>query len=267
MGLTAASLGIDAGVQKKIYCSGTATLVISNKEMDDIMKIVQTLEDSNIFLKGVTKTIKNQTKNEKGGFLNVFLGTLGASSLGDLLTKNLLGKGTVRGREGTIRAGERIKKKEALISPHPLTNLEIKEYYENEPRFNGVNSRDNLPKAIKNGAYVINLDEYTDVGTQWIALYVQNNEITYFDSFGVEHVPKEVKKFIEHKNIFRIQAGNQIMCGYFCIGFIGFMFTRKSLIDFTSFFSPYDFKKNDKIILVFELVFHISSVLGHDLIF
>ena len=63
--------------------------------------------------------------------------------------------------------------KKALIPPHPLTNFEIKEYYENEPRFNGVYSRDNLPKTMKNRAYVINLDEYADVGTHWIALYVK----------------------------------------------------------------------------------------------
>ena len=124
------------------------------------------------------------------------------------------------------------------MPPHPSTNFEIKEYYENEPRFNSVYSRDDLPKTKRNGAYVINLDEYEDVGTHWIALYVKNNKITYFDSFGVEHVPKEVKRFIEHKsikrNIFRIQADNSIMCGYFCIGFIDFMFAGKSLIDFTS---------------------------------
>ena len=77
-------------------------------------------------------------------------------------------------------------------SPHPLTNFEIQEYYKNEP---------DLSKRIKNGAYDINLDQFEDVGTHWIALYVKNNEITYFDSFGVEHVPKEIKKFTEHKNI------------------------------------------------------------------
>ena len=143
--------------------------------------------------------------------------------------------------------------KKAIIPPHPLTNFEIKEYYEYESRFNGVYSRYNLPKAIKNGAYVINLPEYADVGTHWIALYVKNNEVIYFDSFGVEHLPKEIKRFIEHKNIkrniFRIQADNSIMYGYFCIGFIDFMFAGRSLIDFTSLFSPYEFKKNDYIIL------------------
>ena len=102
---------------------------------------------------------------------------------------------------------------------------------------------------------MINLDEYADVGTNWVALYVKNNKVIYFDSFGVEHVSKEIKRFIGHKdiktNIFRIQADNSIMCGYFCIGFIDFMVAVRSLIDFTSLFSPYDFKKNDKIILAY----------------
>ena len=104
-----------------------------------------------------------------------------------------------------------------------------------------------MPKTIKNGAYVINLDEYADVGTHWIALYAKNNEVIYFDSFGVEYVPKEIKRVIGHKNtktnIFRIQADNSIMCEYFCIGFIDFMFAGISLIDFTSFPSPYNFQK------------------------
>ena len=112
-----------------------------------------------------------------------------------------------------------------------------------------VYSRDNLPKTIEHVAYVINLDEHADVGTHWIALYVKNNEINFFDSFGVEHVPKDVimHPTIEHKsiktNIFRIQADNSITCGYFCIGFIDFIFAGRSLIDFTSLFSLYDFKK------------------------
>ena len=74
-----------------------------------------------------------------------------------------------------------------MIPPHPLTNFETQKYYKNEPRFNGVYSRDNLPK-IKDGAYVINLDEYSDTGIHWVAFYVQNNVI-YFDSFGVKHIP------------------------------------------------------------------------------
>ena len=104
-------------------------------------------------------------------------------------------------------------------------------YYQNELRFNGVYSRDNLSEKIKDGASVINLDEYSDIETHWIALYVNNKTVTYFDSFGVEHIPKEIKKFINNKNIianiFRLQAYDSIMCGYFCIGFINFMLKVK----------------------------------------
>ena len=107
LGITAVALAIDAGIPKKIHGSGTTTLIISNEEMNDIMKIVQALEDSNILLKGVTKTIKNETKEQKGGFLSMLLGTLGASLLGNLLA----GKGIVRAGSGNkkgkgiVRAG------------------------------------------------------------------------------------------------------------------------------------------------------------------
>ena len=94
---------------------------------------------------------------------------------------------------------------------------------------------------------MINLDEYADVGTDWIALFCKRSEIVYFDSFGVEHVPEEIKEFIGNKNIkaniFRIQANNSVMCGYFCIGFIDFMLAGKKLTDFTSLFSPMILKK------------------------
>ena len=138
---------------------------------------------------------------------------------------------------------------------HPLTNFEIQKYYQNEPRFNGVYSRDNLPK-IKDGAYVINLDEYSDIGTHWVALYVggaspkdvQNNDVTYFDSFRVEHIPKEIKTFIGNKNIktniFTMQVYDSVMYGYFYFGFIDFMLTGNTLTEFTNPFSP-----NDGIIL------------------
>ena len=116
------------------------------------------------------------------------------------------------------------------MPPHPLTNFEIQTYYQNEPRFTGVYSRDNLTR-IKDGAYVINLDEYSYIGTHWIALYVSNNNVTYFDGFGVEHIPKEIKTFINKStivtSIFRIQAYNSIMCGYFCMGFNDLFFFRK----------------------------------------
>ena len=117
----------------------------------------------------------------------------------------------------------------SLLPFHPLTNIEISEYYKNEPRFNGVYSRNNLPNKIKKGAYAINLDEYENTGTHWVSLFVKPKYTVYFDSFGVEHIPKEINKFISSKelghavrneiksNTFRIQAYVSIMCGYFCI--------------------------------------------------
>ena len=139
------------------------------------------------------------------------------------------------------------------MQPLPLTNFEIQKYYQNEPTFNGVYSRDNLPDKIKNGVYAINLYEYSDFGTHCVALYVSNNDVTYFHTFGVEHIPKEIKTFISNRNIktsiFRIQVYDSIMCEYFCIGFISFMLLGKTSTDFTKLFSPYDFDENDTIIL------------------
>ena len=227
--------------------SGTTTLTISNDEMDHILKIVKSLEISGVLLKGVSETIQHEVKEKRGGFLSMLLGTLGASLLGDVLSKGLSGKGVIRAGEGTIRAGYGSKrpslKKFLTLPPHPLTNFEVQEYYQNEPRFNGVFSGDNLGSSVKNGAYVINLDEYHDIGTHWIALYANNKTVTYFGSFGVEHIPKEIMKFIAYKNIYRVQAYDSIMCGYFCIGFINFMFNGKSLTDYTNIFSPNNLKK------------------------
>ena len=128
----------------------------------------------------------------------------------------------------------------------------LQKYYENGPRFKAVFSRDNLQK-IKDGAYIINLHEYSDIGTHWVALHVNNNDVPYFDSFGVEHVPKEIKEFFKNKNItaniFRIQAYESVMCGYFCIRFIDFMFKGKTLTEFTNLFSPNNFEKNDDMML------------------
>ena len=135
-----------------------------------------------------------------------------------------------------------------LMLPHPLTNFEIQKY-KNEPRFNGVFSRNNLPKKIKDGAYIINLDEYANVGTHWIVLFCKKNEIVYFDSFGVEYIPEEIKKIIGNKNIkvniFQVQANNSVMCGYLGIGFIDFMLAGKKLTNFTNFFLLTILKKND----------------------
>ena len=103
-----------------------------------------------------------------------------------------------------------------------LTNFEIQKCYQNEPKCNGFYLRDDLPNKIKDRTYIIKLDEYSDIGTHWVALYVSNNDVTYFDSFGVKHIPKDIKTFIDRSlsiktNIFRIQAYDLIVCEYFCI--------------------------------------------------
>ena len=108
-------------------------------------------------------------------------------------------------------------------------------------------------QKIKDGAYIINLNEYSDIGTHWVALHVNNNYVHYFDSFGVEHIPEKIKAFMNNKNIktniFRVQAYDPVMCGYFCIGFIDFMLKGKTLTEFRNLFSPNNFKKKDDIIL------------------
>ena len=99
--------------------------------------------------------------------------------------------------------------------PYPLANFEIQKYYQKEPRFNGVYSRNNLPKKNKGWDILINLDEYIDVGTHWIALFCRRTEIVYFISFGVEHVPEEISEFTGNKhikaNILWVQANNSII--------------------------------------------------------
>ena len=131
---------------------------------------------------------------------------------------------------------------------HPLTNFEIQKYYQNEPKFNGVYSRNNLQK-IKDGEYIINLYEYESIESHWITLYVNDNNAAYFVSFGVEHVPKEIKKFMGNKHfvtiIYRVQAYDSIICGYFCVEFIDFMLKGIS----ANLFSPNNYENNDKIIL------------------
>ena len=122
--------------------------------------------------------------------------------------------------------------------------------------FNGVYSRNNLPKS-KNGAYVINLDHSENTGTHWVVIFLKEDEVIYSDSFGVEYIPKEIMEKIEHSflgnkniktSIFRIQDYNSIMCGYFCILFFEYMLHNKSLTNFTNLCSPWNFEKNDEII-------------------
>ena len=155
LGLTAAMSAIDGSIQRKIHGSGIK-LIIEEEDMKDIMKIIEALEKSGILLKGVSKTIENEAKEQRGGFLSMLLGTLRTSLLGNLLSG---GKDIMRSGDGILRAGSGSKKKLNLLLPfHPLTNIEISEYYKNEFRFNGVYSRNNLPNKIKKGTYVINLD-------------------------------------------------------------------------------------------------------------
>ena len=157
LGLTAAMSAIDGSIQKKIHGSGVK-LIIGQEDINDIMNIIKVVikENSGILLKGVSKTIENETKEQRGGLLSMLLGTLGASLLCNLLTG---GKGIVRAGVGIVHAGDGIvragegsgskKKLNSLLPFHPLTNTEINEYYKNEPTFNGVYSRNNLPAKIK----------------------------------------------------------------------------------------------------------------------
>ena len=132
---------------------------------------------------------------------------------------------------------------------HPLRNSEVKMHYQNEPTFNGVYSRNHLPK-IKKRAYVINIDELKLLGIHRIALYMNGSNGKYLDNFRVEHIPKRIKKFIGNKNIitnvYRIQAYNTEICGYFYIGFIDFMLKCKSLLGYIDLFSPHE-KNEEKI--------------------
>ena len=166
------------------------------------------------------------------------------------------GEGIVRAGEGSVASrakgkGAKKNKLNSLLPFHPLTNIEISEYYINEQRFNGIYSRNNLPKTIKKGAYVINLDEYENTGTHWIALFVKPKYRVYFDSFGIEHIPKEINKFIRNdikSTIFRLQAYNSIMCGYYCTEFINYMLKGKTLLDYTNYFLLMILKRTIKLL-------------------
>ena len=131
------------------------------------------------------------------------------------------------------------------------TRKNVKSTYNNNKFKISAPTWNSLPNKIKKGAYVINLDEYENTDTHWVSLFVKPKYRVYFDSFGIEHIPKEVNKFINNDikgNIFRVQAYDSIMCGYFCIEFIYYMLTGKTLLNYTNLFSRNDFKKNDVII-------------------
>ena len=127
------------------------------------------------------------------------------------------------------------------MPPHHLANFEAYKYYQNKPWFNNdVYSTNNLAK-IRDGAYAINPEDYDSIGTHWIDVY-GNDDGTYFDSFGFEHISKEIKKLFSYRiittNIFRIHAYNSIICRYFCIGFIDLILKGKSLLGYKNLFSP-----------------------------
>ena len=152
LGLSAAMSAIDRSIKKKMLGSGATTLIISNDEMDDILKLVKSLENSGLLLKGVSETIQNEAKEQRGGFLSMLLGILGASLFGDVLPKGLSDKGVIRAGKGTIKAGKSVIRagegtiragygakrpslKKFYSSSTSFNKFEIQEYYQNEPRF------------------------------------------------------------------------------------------------------------------------------------
>ena len=119
--------------------------------------------------------------------------------------------------------------------------MKVIKYFNYKAKFNGVFSRNNLHR-IKDGAYVINLNDKQSKGTHWASLFIDKSTTVYFDSFGIEYIPNKIKdKSIIH-NIFRIQSDNTIMCGFYYIAFIEYMIAGKGLLDYTNLFSPNDYK-------------------------
>ena len=149
------------------------------------------------------------------------------------------------------------------MPPYSLTNFEIQEFYQEEPRFNGVYSRDNQPR-IKDRAYVININEYSGIETHQIALNVQVNDVTYFDSFVIKYSPKEIKKLVGNKNIkiniFRIQKCDLIMCGHVCIVFINFMLAKKDLVQKCNAYETHNIYPNLGILLSDQQQFRLNKI-------
>ena len=150
----------------------------------------------------------------------------------------------------------RLFEPEFLTLPHPLTNFETGKYYQIQLRFNGVYSTNNLPEIMDDG-YIINIYEWKSIGIHWLALSVNGNNVTYCGSIVVEYISKEIKQFIENKNIminiYEILAYESIMWRYFWTGFIHSMLDNKKLIDFTNFFSRKSFKQNENNVRTFSI--------------
>ena len=161
--------------------------------MEDIIKIVKSLEDSSVLLKGVTETIRNEAKEQRGEFLSTLLGTVGASLLGNTFT----GKGINGVAKRFIRAGYGSKTRTFNRTFNTTSYLILK--YRSITKMN-LDLMEFVLEIIyqtkwrMGGTYVINLDDYSDIGTHWTVLYAFNKNVIYFYSFGVEHIPKEIKK-------------------------------------------------------------------------
>lgn len=158
------------------------------------------------------------------------------------------------------------------MPPHHLANFEAYKNYQNKPWFNNdVYSTNNLAK-LRDGAYAINPKDYDSIGTHWIDAYV-NDDGTYFDSFGSEHIPKEIKKLFNNRiittNIFRMHAYNSIICRYFCIiGFIDLILKGKSLLGYENLFCPKKCEKNFKSILkYFQQIIKMLKLTKHSAFF
>ena len=130
-----------------------------------------------------------------------------------------------------------------------LNNIEITNYFKYEPRFNSIFSRNNLPR-IKDGAYVIHLDDKNSKGTYWVSVFIDRNKTVYFHSFGIGYFPQEILDKIRDEsithNIFRIQDNESIMCGFYCIAYRRYAYRIKICLDYTNLFSWNDCKENAK---------------------
>ena len=191
------------------------TLVISSEHMDNITRIIKSRENSAALIDGISKTVKHEIKRQKGGFLGMLLGTLGASMLGNMLA----GKGIKRSGKWVIWI-------KFLVLFYPLSNIEITKSFNYKPRFNSVYSKNNLPR-IKDRVYVINLHDNQSKGTHWVSLFIDRNTAVYFDSVGTEYIPQDVLNKIKDQsithNIFRIQSNDSVGCRFYCIAFIEYL--------------------------------------------
>ena len=181
-------------------------LFISNEDINDIIKTIKPLKDSTVLIGGVTETVKDVIKKQEGGFLGALLAPLAASLVQPVIYSVV-----------KVISRKRIYEWKFLVPLHPLNNIKIINYFKYEPRFNGEFSRNNLPK-IKNGAYVINLNDENIKGTHWVLLLIDKNTAVYFDFFGIGYIQQEVlnkfkDKSITH-NIVKIQHFESIICRF-----------------------------------------------------